>query len=573
MDARWIFLSVSIAGCTSNVTPNETGSGKLLFLGGEAIVAPVRPPPMSGGTLFASRVHPELAFASNPDADVVDVVDMNKEEVVWSVHLERGAEPGRIAEDGAGRAYVALRNAGAVAILDPIARTTTIRPVCPSPRGLAFDGTAMWVACASSELVRLSANRVPEAIFSIERDLRDVMIGPDGAVWVSTFRSSQLLRIAPDGTVAERRSIAPSGGNGALLLPHLSWRATVAPDGSIVQLHQMHTTTPLGSALVNHTEAPAYYGENDSSIVVPAVTQTKGAASTTTTLSTLDGVIDLAVSDDGRLGIASQGSVGVYDARLNGITSMAIWYSRPVAVAFRHDTGAVLVQTREPSELWIQGGHITPLSPTQHDSAFSIFHDYTNNHIACMSCHAEGGDDGHTWQFADVGPRRTQSLRGGLLATAPFHWDGAMNDLSKLAHVVFTDRMGGDDLSEAQIAILGSWLDRIPPLPAPSTLDASAVARGRALFAGSGCDTCHSGAAMTNNLNENVGTGAGKILTFQVPSLIGVGARAPFMHTGCAPTLADRFTERDCGGGTAHGNTAGFGGQNIADLTTYLESL
>ena len=52
-----------------------------------------------------------------------------------------------------------------------------------------------------------------------------------------------------------------------------------------------------------------------------------------------------------------------------------------------------------------------------------------------------------------------------------------------------------------------------------------------------GCITCHSGPRLTNAQTVDVGTGA----PFQVPSLVGVGTRGPFMHDGCAKTLDDRF--------------------------------
>jgi hypothetical protein len=57
----------------------------------------------------------------------------------------------------------------------------------------------------------------------------------------------------------------------------------------------------------------------------------------------------------------------------------------------------------------------------------------------------------------------------------------------------------------------------------------------------------------------------------QVPSLVAVGYRAPFMHNGCAATLADRFNPA-CGG-NAHGNTAGLSDAQRNDLVAYLESL
>src|SRR6478736_2507942 len=59
--------------------------------------------------------------------------------------------------------------------------------------------------------------------------------------------------------------------------------------------------------------------------------------------------------------------------------------------------------------------------------------------------------------------------------------------------------------------------------------------------------------------------------TLQVPSLIAVGYRAPFMHNGCAATLLDRFNPK-CGG-DKHGNVATLTDAQRNDLVAYLESL
>jgi cytochrome c peroxidase len=64
-----------------------------------------------------------------------------------------------------------------------------------------------------------------------------------------------------------------------------------------------------------------------------------------------------------------------------------------------------------------------------------------------------------------------------------------------------------------------------------------------------------------------VGTGG----VFQVPSLVGIAYRAPFLHTGCAQTLRDRFAPA-CGG-DQHGQTAQLSDAEIDDLVAYLESL
>jgi hypothetical protein len=79
---------------------------------------------------------------------------------------------------------------------------------------------------------------------------------------------------------------------------------------------------------------------------------------------------------------------------------------------------------------------------------------------------------------------------------------------------------------------------------------------------------CHSGPHFTNNQNETVGMGR----SFEVPSLIDVNTRAPYMHDGCAATLQDRFNPT-CGGGDSHGQTSQLMPNQINDLIAYLNTL
>ena len=72
-----------------------------------------------------------------------------------------------------------------------------------------------------------------------------------------------------------------------------------------------------------------------------------------------------------------------------------------------------------------------------------MFHVDAGGGVACASCHPEGGEDGRVWNFTCLGPRRSQSLRGGLSGTEPFHWDGDMPDFSTLVQTVFVGRMSG----------------------------------------------------------------------------------------------------------------------------------
>src|SRR5262249_5779302 len=130
-------------------------------------------------------------------------------------------------------------------------------------------------------------------------------------------------------------------------------------------------------------------------------------------------------------------------------------------------------------------------------------------------------------------------------------------------------RMGGQKQGARRVAAFSTWMETIPPVPAPIALDPSAAQRGSALFydPAVGCAGCHSGPKLTNNLTINVGTGS----AFQVPSLSGVWARAPYLHDGCATTLYDRFGA--CGGGDKHGHTSHLSASDIDDLVAYLETL
>ncbi len=164
-------------------------------------------------------------------------------------------------------------------------------------------------------------------------------------------------------------------------------------------------------------------------------------------------------------------------------------------------------------------------------------------------------------------------MSGGVLETAPLHWDGSQTDMSDIMTNVFVHRMGGAAQGPRHVEAFGDWLDRIPAYPASPTGTAAQIEHGSELFhsASVGCDTCHNGAHFTNNQTVNVGTGQ----PFQVPTLIGVAARTPLMHDGCAATLADRFdpTQSACNGGETHGHTAQLSASDVADVIAYLETL
>jgi len=243
----------------------------------------------------------------------------------------------------------------------------------------------------------------------------------------------------------------------------------------------------------------------------------------------------------------------------------------PVAVAFTSDDRAV-VQSREPARLYFAGTTdvIELTDDSRADTGHAIFHSNSGAGLACASCHLEGGEDGRVWSFENSGPRRTQSIRGGILGTEPFHWDGDQKDFGALMGEVFQHRMSGPLLPTSELLAMQGWVNKIPAMPAITSADPASVARGDALFHDTekaGCVSCHSGTTFTNNVSVDVGTGG----TFQVPSLRGVAWRPPYIHDGRAETLFERFTP--IGGGDAHGNTSSLTATDIADLIAYLETI
>jgi hypothetical protein len=365
----------------------------------------------------------------------------------------------------------------------------------------------------------------------------------------------------------------------------VAWRTIPDPNGGVIMLHQLAALDPV---------CPSRGGYSGTGLTGPIV-QIAVSAGTASGgmhvvasgggLFPLGGptalAVDVAASPTAdELAIAIAGAVPdngmqrIVVAHRNGTAAMGTpsIAGQVVAVAYTY-SGQLLAVTRDPLALYVDvlnSNRFVFLANSPHDTGHEVFHAGTGGGLACAGCHPEGGDDGRVWTFAGVGPRRTQNLRGGLLATAPFHWDGRFSDVSPLLEDVFHGRMSGPRLAPDQSMAVRHWLDTIPPIPHGAPLDQAAVARGAALFndAVIGCTSCHAGAHFTNNATVDVGTGG----AFQVPSLVGVAFRAPYMHSGCVSSLLDRFWN-PCAGGESHGQTRGLSGTQLGDLVSYLETL
>jgi mono/diheme cytochrome c family protein len=568
---------------------------------GTTITQASSPPPISGGTLLVTKAG-DLAVAADPDRDQVYLVDLTTR-AVTTIPLVAGDQPGRVVEDAARRVHVAARSGGVVVTIDlGTKQLTARRAVCGAPRGIAYDsaGDDLYVACATGELVSLPAGggAVTKTVV-VDRDLRDVIVpggalADGGSLIVSRMKTAELLTVGTDGAVLSRTPPSATGTSE----PTTAWRTIALPaaaGGQIVMVHQRASSGMVSTQPGGYTSgAPSC----DTSIVESTVTLFADATTTPVAGPPLNDVVlpvDVAATTDGSVlavvgagngKTAGLGSVFVFDRASYAAPSNSSCatfteqgpFGQATAIAF-DTTGRLVVQAREPAQLYIIDTPLqaitvapTPIllsTVTREDTGHSIFHSNSGGFIACASCHAEGLEDGHVWQLDATGGRRTQSLRGTLSGTAPYHWEGNQQDIPALTQEVYVGRMSGIQLATDQVAALQAWLFALPAPPAPPVADPVGVQLGQALFGDPqvGCSTCHSGPKLTNNATLSVNTGG----TFQVPSLVGVAWRAPFLHDGCAATLADRFGI--CTDGVSHGQTKQLTPEQIGDLIEYLQTL
>ena len=581
--------------------------------------------PVSGGTLTIAR-DGHTALAADPDRDRVFIVDIDGDRKS-EVRLEAGDEPGRLVEDGAGRVHVATRRGGALVSIDiATAAVVNRRWVCPSPRGVAWDSTSdiVHVACQSGELVSLpAAGGEALRVLKLERDLRDVVVQGDQLL-VSRFKAAKVFVV--DAAGQESAGVEPPKGLTALgtpsgFEPAVAWRMIAAradsPEAGIVLAHQRANPTPIAIG------PTGYYGGNGPctgaivegavSPMNPTPTNPDYPGSAPPAFPNMIGPSDIAISADGKelavlsignswgMASSSAGSRSFSPSPVPTLPSPKLINvnlgqavaidpcgaegddgitGEPTSVAFAGTR--VVVQSREPAQLQVLERQqsvtnrivrtvqktISLTNDSRADTGVALFHMNSGFGVSCASCHPEGNEDGRIWQFAQIGQRRTQTVAGGVMGTAPFHWSGDMRDFTTLLHEVFESRMGGGRPNKPQTSAFQSFIAGISA-PPPAVVESESAARGKALFDSPalGCASCHSGNILTNNESHDVGTRG----VFQVPSLIGVATRAPFLHDGCATTLRDRFGS--CGGGDQHGTTSQLTAPELDDLLNYLESL
>lgn len=568
---------------------------------GPTVVQADPPPPISGGTLLVSS-DGNTVIAADADRDFVSFVDVSSQTVRVQTALNPHDRPTRLAEDMHRRVHVVLRGTGELATfsLDSGALMSR-RFACAEPRGVAHDPTrdTVLVTCATGELVTFpAAGGAALSTVMVEPDLRDVEVFGDLAIF-TTFRQANILQwsILQNKILNRRTALESNAKKAALAWRMKKVRSTAAslpndagrpldPRSDFVVSYQLDAVA-LGTIITGYyaggpqaaaevlsaetladviPDAGPYYG-GGSSLVLPT---------------------DIVLTTSAALGMIGAGNVPT--TAMSKYAEQAFTWSRAGTYESEHGSwpdapqivsievtpnDVIVLQSREPAELIFgftaaQNGHnwstLSLSNVSRKDTGHDIFHYDVGTGVACASCHGEGGDDGKVWNIDGNKPRRTASLKGTIAGTAPYHWDGELADLAALAHDVYTVRMGSSTLKPDQLHALKGWVEAIAA-PRSSPVDESARVRGKALFEGpADCVRCHSGPLYTNNQTMDVGTGK----AFQVPPLVGVSARLPLMHDGCAETVEARFDHCDS---PRHGKAATLTADQRADLVVYLKSL
>lgn len=576
------------------------------------------PPPLSGGSLTISRDN-QVAVAGNPEADKLYFAQLMPPKLLKTVSLPRGTEPARIVETSDGKFAIVARGQGAVLLFHRNGTQLAAQTVCPEPRGITtmqskWEGELLYVTCASGDLVKLQPKDLKP--LSVKRlpvdDLRDIVyMRQSQELLISRFHSAQLLRLTAQGEViGNGKPVTPVSYTQGTNRGQFESEAKVArrllstEQGDALFLFQQEITTPT----------PIYYQcadyPNCPAPILPMVSKvdTGLLLKERMVMPNAALAIDLAVSRDGAqfLTVAA-GNFAVEGhpapkrsslllGKMSDLQADVRWPApkgvdrlqevgtsglglKPIAAAPLNQTDfAVLTRGKAPS-LYKVDGSTRALSllvdlddnlPT--DEGMELFHAATPAGLACASCHAEGGDDGHVWNGTPLGPvisRRTKSLLGGLSATSPFRWNGTHTDVVALSAEDLKN-MGVNNPNLGTLQKMAKWLDKLPAPWSPPTWKADQLQadKGKSLYQELQCGTCH-------NATQLPSPEISSSLSIKTPSLAGVGGRAPYFHGGCATSLEQVFD------GTCAANSVAASAKHslelppekLQQLVTYLRTL
>ncbi len=531
-----------------------------------------------------------FVVAANPDSRSVSIVEGQSRAVVAEVKINGTPQTVAIAP-GDGRAFVPTRE-GLLAVVDLAPpRLAVSIAIGEELFGAACDDARLYVSAggASHILVfdRLTLRQV--ASVATEELPRGLALA-GGKLYVTHFRSGR-LSVIDTATLAVERVISTGADS------NLSQAVWI--DGARAWLPATRSNSTNQALLFDTTAFP----------IVSAVDLAAGenlpkeriAIDIADRPSNMP--LDVAVTSGGKMIVVLAGSddLSIIDLTTKKAVAHLGVGSNPRGVALSPDervayvnntlSGSVSVIDVDANRVADTIDVTTIPLPANVLNGKRLFH--TSNRttlakdrwISCATCHFDGGMDGRTWFFRD-GPRNTPALFG-VDGTLPLHWSGDLDELQDVENTIRVIQAGtglADGPSNCEPACnlappnagrsqdlddLAAFMRALPsPLLTPQ-VDAAAVARGAALFAGGDCASCHPPPLYTDRAKHDVGTGGGagerKGSSFDTPSLRGLADTAPYFHDGSAPTLGDVLRR--------HGSAPTLTDAQRSDLAELLRSI
>lgn len=419
-------------------------------------------------------VHPTRreVWSSNPDHGTVTVLNAASNARIGEVTV--GAHPAGVAVDGAGRVWVANRDADTLSRIDAATRAVTAtlaldygdRPVAIV---FAADGTTGYVALAGGgEIARFStSSNAVEARLAVGPHVQALALaadgsrlfasrmvsGADGTVWrvaLPAFAAAQTVSLAADTTTAD----SGTAGRG---VPNYLGALAASNDGTRVFYAAKKDNVSRGTfreanALTFETTVRTIVGQIDGGAgEIAAARLDLDDSSRPSALALSPGSSHLFVALEGNnrvlaldpwnrrevarvdVGLAPQGLA--FDA-VTGKLFVQNFLGRSISVV----DAAALVTSGNPAmtvAATAAANALEPLSATvlAGKRAFYNAADVrmsNSGYIACATCHVDGREDGRIWDFTQLGEglRNTTSLRGVAgLGHGLMHWSGNFDEV------------------------------------------------------------------------------------------------------------------------------------------------
>ncbi|MBW5447251.1 beta-propeller fold lactonase family protein [Cohnella sp. CFH 77786] len=529
------------------------------------------------------------------DTDRVNIIDTRKMELKDVADV--GIEPyGVVVSPDGGTLYVSNDRSGTVSFVDTATRQVTRNvAVGERPRALALaaDGSKLYVGLYLSAhviVVDTASGKVAGDIALAASPDR-----PDRKKSQGTPNTLEQIRISPDGRFAWVSHLLTNTDT------PIQFEEAVFPAVSVLDLKADRELPEQRKQLFEEINVADAFGKT---MIVSNPSDIAFAPDGKKAYVLMSGSEDIVVFDLGRGGNAIQivrhvpgnwpigmtladggAELIVHNGNTHDLATVDTGWPEGDARAVKQTLKLVAKDPLTPQER---------LGKTVFLSANSDEFPVTGSFwMSCVSCHAGGETDGLTL-LTPKGPRNVPS-NVRAMDTGLFMWDGSRDDMADYIHTVQGEMGGMEDVDPAKPMLpetrklfdaLAAYLKNPDSLPVPRSpyrtpdgqLTPEAQA-GKKLFETKGkCISCHAGSELTDSGRAtgagstltvsdithlyDVGTGTSKDLPskgdarggfanprtprqWDVPTLRGIWATAPYLHDGSAKALKDVLTTRN----------------------------